>query len=97
MSLIEIRDELKRIIEDIYYGEVEFSYDAMGFSMAFSHPSELLGDMCGELDAMLEYDMADPEELKMMLSGLEEMRFSFDLVQLKDAIDGLKAYLEENK
>lgn len=97
MTLHEIRDELNRISEELFYGEIEFSYDAMGFTLAFSHPAELLGDMCGELDMMLEYDNADPAELEMMLSGLKEMRFSFDLVQLGAAIEGLEAYLRDNK
>ena len=97
MSLKEIRDELNRISEELFYGEIEFSYDAMGFTMAFSHPAELLGDMCGELDMMLEYGSADPEELAIMLSGLKEMRFCFDLVQLNTAIEALEGYLKDNK
>jgi len=97
MSLIEIRNELARINEQLFYGEIDFTYDAMGFTMAFSHPAELLGDMCGELDMMLEYGNEDPAELEIMLGGLEEIRFSFDLVQLKDAIDGLRDYINENK
>lgn len=97
MNLKEIRDELARINEQLFYGEIEFTYDAMGFTMAFSHPAELLGDMCGELDMMLEYGNEDTEELKMMLQGLEEIRFSFDLVQLKTAIEGLEAYIKDNE
>ena len=69
MSLEQIRDELYRISEELFYGEIEFSYDAMGFTMAFSHPAELLGDMCGDLDAMLEYNSPVPEELEMLLGG----------------------------
>jgi hypothetical protein len=94
MSLEQIRDELYRIREELFYGEIEFSYDAMGFTMAFSHPAELLGDMCGDLDTMLEYNSPVPEELEMLLGGLKEMRYSFDLVQLNTAIDGLEAYLK---
>ena len=97
MNLKEIRDELARINEQLFYGEIEFTYDAMGFTMAFSHPAELLGDMCGELDMMLEYGNEDTEELKMMLQGLEEIRFSFDLVQLKTAIEGLESYIKDNE
>lgn len=97
MNLKDIRDELARINEQLFYGEIEFTYDAMGFTMAFSHPAELLGDMCGELDMMLEYGNEDTEELKMMLQGLEEIRFSFDLVQLKTAIEALEAYIKDNE
>ena len=96
MSLNEIRDELNRISEELFYGEIEFSYDAMGFTMAFTHPAELLGDMCGDLDAMMEYGNPDREELEMLLGGLKEMRYSFDLVQLSPAIDGLESYLKDN-
>ena len=96
MSLNEIREELNRISEELFYGEIEFSYDAMGFTMAFTHPAELLGDMCGDLDAMMEYNSPDREELEMLLGGLKEMRYSFDLVQLTPAIDGLESYLKDN-
>ena len=96
MSLNEIREELNRISEELFYGEIEFSYDAMGFTMAFTHPAELLGDMCGDLDAMMEYGNPDREELEMLLGGLKEMRYSFDLVQLSPAIDGLESYLKDN-
>ena len=96
MSLNEIREELNRISEELFYGEIEFSYDAMGFTMAFTHPAELLGDMCGDLDAMMEYNKPDREDLEMLLGGLKEMRYSFDLVQLTPAIDGLESYLKDN-
>ena len=96
MSLNEIREELNRISEELFYGEIEFSYDAMGFTMAFTHPAELLGDMCGDLDTMLEYNNPDREELEMLLGGLKEMRYSFDLVQLSPAIDSLESYLKDN-
>ena len=96
MSLNEIREELNRISEELFYGEIEFSYDAMGFTMAFTHPAELLGDMCGDLDAMMEYNNPDREDLEMLLGGLKEMRYSFDLVQLTPAIDGLESYLKDN-
>ena len=56
-----------------------------------------LGDMVGELDIMIENEMADPEELNMMLSGLKEMRFSFDLVELNEPIAKLEEYLKENR
>ena len=97
MSLEQLREELKKIIEGLYYDEIEFSYDAMGFTMSFSHPAELLGDMVGELDAMIEYNTPDLEELEMMLGGLKEMRYSFDLVVLRDAIEGLEEFLKELK
>ena len=96
MSLNEIREELNRISEELFYGEIEFSYDAMGFTMAFTHPAELLGDMCGDLDAMMEYNKPGREDLEMLLGGLKEMRYSFDLVQLTPAIDGLESYLKDN-
>jgi len=97
MMLEQIRNDLNLVSEGLFYGEIEFTYDAMGFSMAFSHPAEILGDMVGELDIMIENEMADPEELNMMLSGLKEMRFSFDLVDLNEAIAKLEEYLKENE
>lgn len=97
MSLEQVREQLKLVNEKLFYGEIEFSYDAMGFSMAFSHPAELLGDMCGELDTMIDNDMADPEELELMLSGLKEMRYSFDLVDLGEAIELLEEYIKTIK
>ena len=97
MSLELIKQQIDSLIEGLFYGEVEFSYDAMGFTAAFSHPAEILGDMSGELEMMIEQNMADPEELSMMLSGMKEMRFCFDLVQLNEAIEGLESYLANNK
>ena len=97
MSLELIKQQIDSLIEGLFYGEVEFSYDAMGFTAAFSHPAEILGDMSGELEMMIEHNMADPEELSMMLSGMKEMRFCFDLVQLNEAIEGLESYLANNK
>ena len=93
MSLEKLKEELQQINEGLFYGEIEFTYDAMGFSMAFSHPSEIIGDMVGELDIMIENEMADPEELKMMLAGMKEMLFSFDLIELKTPIETLENYL----
>lgn len=97
MSLEHVRDELNAITEGLYYGEIEFTYDAMGFTEAFSHPAEILGDMAGELDVMLENDAADPAELELMLSGLKEIVWCFDLVELKDAIGALEEYIKDNK
>lgn len=97
MSLSQLREELSSINEGLFYGEIEFTYDAMGFTMSFSHPSEIIGDMVGELDAMLEYDTADPEELNLMLSGMKEMIYSFDLMELKTPIATLENYLESIK
>lgn len=96
MSLELLRQQLWEINEGLFYGEIEFTYDAMGFSMAFSHPSEIIGDMVGELDVMIEQEMGDPEELNMMLSGLKEMMFSFDLMELKKPIETLEDYLNNN-
>lgn len=96
MSLELLRQQLWEINEGLFYGEIEFTYDAMGFSMAFSHPSEIIGDMVGELDVMIEQEMGDPEELNMMLSGLKEMLFSFDLMELKKPIETLEDYLNNN-
>lgn len=93
MSLEKLKEELQQINEGLFYGEIEFTYDAMGFSMAFSHPSEIIGDMVGELDIMIENEIADPEELKMLLGGLKEMLFSFDLIELKTPIETLENYL----
>ena len=95
--LEQLKDNLSEITRALFYDEIEFTYDAMGFTMAFSHPAELLGDMCAELDTMLEYGTENAEDLNMILSGLKEMVFSFDLVQLNDSIKLLEAYLEENK
>jgi len=97
MSLAQLKEELRAINEGLFYGEIEFTYDAMGFSMSFSHPSEIIGDMVGELDAMMEYDSADPDELKLMLSGMKEMVYSFDLIELKTPIATLENYLENIK
>jgi len=97
MGLQQIHDELVAINEGLFYGEIEFTYDAMGFSMAFSHPSEILGDMCAELADMMEYDSADPDELALMLSGMKEMLFSFDLMELKTPIELLENYMHDNK
>ena len=94
MSLEKLREQLQEINEGLFYGEIEFTYDAMGFSMAFSHPAEILGDMVGELDIMIENEMADPEELKMLLSGMKEMLYSFDLIELKAHIETLENYLK---
>ena len=96
MSLELLRQQLWEINEGLFYGEIEFTYDAMGFSMAFSHPSEIIGDMVGELDVMIEQEMGDPEELNMMLSGMKEMLFSFDLMELKKPIETLEDYLKNN-
>ena len=93
MSLEKLKEELQQINEGLFYGEIEFTYDAMGFSMAFSHPSEIIGDMVGELDIMIENEMADPEDLKMMLAGMKEMLFSFDLIELNPPIETLENYL----
>lgn len=95
--LEQLRDNLSEITRALFYDEIEFTYDAMGFTMAFSHPAELLGDMCAELDNMLEYGTENAEDLNMILSGMKEMVFSFDLVQLNDSIKLLEAYLAENK
>lgn len=97
MSLEQIKQHIDTVTEGLFYGEIEFSYDAMGFTAAFSHPAEILGDMSGELEMMIEHNTADPEELSMMLSGLKEMLYCFDLVDLKDAIEALEAYIAENK
>lgn len=97
MGLEQLRDSLNAVNEGLFYGEIEFSYDAMGFSLIFTHPSEILGDMIGELDTMIEYGNADPDELNLMLSGIKELRYSYDLVDLKDAIEILEAYINENK
>lgn len=97
MKLEQLKENLRAVNEGLFYGEIEFSYDAMGFSMVFSHPSEILGDMCGELDEMIEHDNADPDELRLMLSGLKDLRYSFDLVVLNESIELLESYLEENK
>ena len=94
MSLEKLKEELQQINEGLFYGEIEFTYDAMGFSMAFSHPSEIIGDMVGELDIMIEHEMADPEELKMMLAGMKEMLYSFDLIELKTPLETLENYLK---
>ena len=94
MSLEKLKEELQQINEGLFYGEIEFTYDAMGFSMAFSHPSEIIGDMVGELDIMIENEMADPEELKIMLAGMKEMLYSFDLIELKTPIETLENYLK---
>ena len=53
--------------------------------------------MCGELDEMIEHDNADFDELRLMLSGLKDLRYSFDLVVLNESIELLESYLEENK
>ena len=97
MKLEQILEKLTAITEGLFYDEIEFTYDAMGFTMAFSHPAELLGDMCAELSAMIEYGTADPEDLGLLLSGLKEMRFSFDLVVLNESIELLENYLSEIK
>lgn len=97
MKLEQILEKLTAITEGLFYDEIEFSYDAMGFTMSFSHPAELLGDMCAELSTMIEYDTADPEELSLILSGLKEMRFSFDLVVLNESIEMLENYISEIK
>ena len=97
MKLEQLLEKLTAITEGLFYDEIEFSYDAMGFTMAFSHPAELLGDMCSELSTMIEYNNADPEELELMISGLKEMRFSFDLVVLKESIELLESYISEIK
>jgi len=97
MKLEQLLEKLTAITEGLFYDEIEFTYDAMGFTMAFSHPAELLGDMCAELSAMIEYGTADPEDLGLLLSGLKEMRFSFDLVVLNESIELLENYLSEIK
>ncbi len=97
MSLVQLREELSAINEGLFYGEIEFTYDAMGFTMSFSHPSEIIGDMVGELDDMIENEMADPDELALMLSGMKEMVYSFDLMELKTPIATLEAYLDNIK
>lgn len=96
MQLEQLRNNLSAINEGLFYGEIEFSYDAMGSSMVFSHPSEILGDMCAELDEMIDNENADPDELRLMLSGIKDLRYVFDLVDLNDSIDLLEDYLEEN-
>ncbi len=97
MSLVQLREELSAINEGLFYGEIEFTYDAMGFTMSFSHPSEIIGDMVGELDDMIENDTGSPEELNIMLSGMKEMVYSFDLMELKLPIATLEKYLENIK
>ena len=97
MKLEQLLEKLTAITEGLFYDEIEFTYDAMGFTMAFSHPAELLGDMCAELSTMIEYGTVDPEELGLLLSGLKEMRFSFDLVVLNESIELLENYLSEIK
>ena len=97
MKLEQLLEKLTAITEGLFYDEIEFTYDAMGFTMAFSHPAELLGDMCAELSTMIEYGTVDPEELGLLLSGLKEMRVSFDLVVLNESIELLENYLSEIK
>ena len=97
MKLEQLLEKLTAITEGLFYDEIEFTYDAMGFTMAFSHPAELLGDMCAELSTMIEYGTVDSEELGLLLSGLKEMRFSFDLVVLNESIELLENYLSEIK
>ena len=97
MQLEQLRDSLNAVNEGLFYGEIDFSYDVMGFSMIFTHPSEILGDMCGELDYTIEHETADMDELNLMLSGIKELRYSYDLVELGEAIEILTEYIEENK
>ena len=96
MQLEQLRNSLNAVNEGLFYGEIEFSYDAMGFSLIFTHPSEILGDMIGELDVMIEHESADPDELNLMLSGIKELRYSYDLVELNEAIEILEAYIKDN-
>ena len=49
MQLEQLRDSLNAVNEGLFYGEIEFSYDVMGFSMIFTHPSEIIGDMIGSV------------------------------------------------
>ena len=97
MQLEQLRDSLNAVNEGLFYGEIEFSYDVMGFSMIFAHPSEIIGDMIGELDMMIEHENADPDELELMLSGIKELRYSYDLVELGEAIEILEACIKDIK
>ena len=48
-------------------------------------------------DQLMIMDEEDPAELELMLGGLEEIRFSFDLVVLNESIEMLESYISEIK